>query len=1134
MLTKGIASRVLVQMYVGVAFAAVMQLFTAVSLAQSTFGEFVGTVKDPSGASISGCTVTVKNLGTSATRTATTDSTGSYTVVNLEPGAYEITMEAPGFQKLIRQNLQLLSRQTERVDGAMALATQAQAVEVAVQAEAPINTEVSNIAETKLGRELIDLPVALGSRASGSTSAFSTLTTQPGVEIDNSNQISVAGANVDMLSMSIDGISTMSPRNSSPITELFPSFDGIEEIRVSEINNAAEFGGISDVTTISKAGTNQYHGSIFENHQNSAFAARDTFSPKVPKLIMNDFGASFGGPISVPKLYNGKDRTFFFMDYEGLRLPRQKVLSESVPSVPLRNGDLSKYSGQIKDLDGTPFSGNQIPATRINSVSAGVLKYLFPLPNTGGPTDIANNFVQNFGVPIKSNQGDMRLDQNITSKQAVFARFTYKYKEDQRLPCGLCAAPLNGTALGGALQVPERDWSVTGAHNWVISPRMVNEFRAGWTGLHQATTFGLNGGQIEDQLGLTPFIQQGHDFLRQVSTTPNVRIAGFQRTGGVGSNRQQTQTYQFLDNLTWTKGRHTFRFGGDFRYLTALYTSVFDALWLGRYNFTNSVTGPVIGNPYAAFLLGVPSSQTISTVLYPDTDAYGKAYAFYAQDDWKITPSLTINYGLRWEYHPMFEDHNYNVAAFLQDYNTTVKGQKVHGAVAVPNESLKLVNPAFAESIAPTPVLTADQAGIPNSLRYSSKRDFAPRIGFAWRVTKDGKTVIRGGYGRFIDAPLGFLILSSWAVEASYVGTFTNSIKSGKPQYTFPYPFPADLAAATGTQDFDLSYNLHYEDPYVQQWNFTFERDLGFQTAVRVSYDGSRGSNVSLTTNPAQVRPNTIGFDAASGSSPFPLWDSLVNVENSGRSNYQSFTISVNKRFSKGLQFLFSYNHAKNLSNSGGWNPTSFVGEGGGQTSDYYNPNIDYGRVPFTRNHRVIANFLYETSSHSGSRLLNQVLGGWEVAGRLLFQTGPYVSVTAPGTDPSGTNFDNSFNGGDPRADIVSGTPLYPVHKNINSWVNPAAFALPPDNIGRFGDSPVGAIVGPGTQAVSLSVYRSFRYKERYALRIGASAVNLFNHPNYGIPNTSLGTAPFGTISSLQTAEDSGPRAIQLGGRFTF
>src|SRR5206468_9892157 len=200
---------------------------------------------------------------------------------------------------------------------------------------------------------LLDLPVALGSRAAGSTSAFSTLTTQPGVAIDNSGQISVAGSKIDMVSISIDGISTMSARNSAPISELFPAFDGIAEIRVSEINNTAEFGGISDVTTITKGGSNQFHGGIFENHQNSAFAARNTFSSTVPKLIMNDFGAFAGGPIR-------NDRTFFFMDYEGLRLPRQQVLVGNVPSLALRDGDLSVYPTQIRDVDGTPFAGNEI------------------------------------------------------------------------------------------------------------------------------------------------------------------------------------------------------------------------------------------------------------------------------------------------------------------------------------------------------------------------------------------------------------------------------------------------------------------------------------------------------------------------------------------------------------------------------------------------------------------------------------------------------------------------------------------------------------------------------------------------------------------------------------------------------
>jgi hypothetical protein len=1117
----------LTQLYLLSVLAGVVQILTVIGLAQSTFGQFVGTVKDPSGAVIPGCVITIKNLGTSATRSTLADETGSYTLVNLEPGEYEMRMEAAGFQPVTRTNLPLLARQTVRVDGVMLLSSQAQTVEVKAEAVAPIATEVSNIAETKLGRELIDLPVALSSRASGSTSAFNTLTTQPGVEIDNSGNISVAGATYDMVSMSIDGISTVSARNSGPITELFPSFDGISEIRVSEINNSAEFGGTSDITTITKGGSNQLHGGIFENHQNSAFAARNTFSSTVPKLIMNDFGAFGGGPIR-------KDRMFFFADYEGLRLPRQQVLVENVPSLALRNGDLSVYPNQIRDVDGTPFPGNQIPASRISPLSAAILKSLFPPPNAGAPDAIARNYVQNFPTPITSNQGDLRIDHNITSSQTVFGRLTFKHREDTRLPCD-CLDPtnLNGSVLHGAFQRPENEWSLTGAHNWIINSSIVNEFRAGWTGFHLTRTFGITGSQIEDQLGLTPYIRQDRHFLEKEDVVPNIRISGFQRTGGNGSSRQQTSTLQFLDNVTWVEGKHTWKIGGDFRYLTALFTSVFDSRWLGRYDFNNTVTGPVVGNPFAAFLLGIPSSSNIATTIFPDSDTYARHYAFYGQDDWKVTPRLTINYGLRWEYHPMFEDHNYNVANFLQEYFTGLDGTKVHGAVVVPDDGLQLTHPAFAESIYPTPVLTTSQAGIPHSLRYSQKTDFAPRIGFAWRSTADGKTVIRGGYGKFIDAPLGYLVLAAWGVSASDVATFTNSIKDGKAQYTFPYPFPANVAQP-GTQEFLQSYSLHYKDPYIQQWNFTIERSLGFQTGLRVSYDGSHGSHLSVTTNPDQVPANTIGFDKASANAPYPLWYSLANVESIGRSNYHSFTVSLNKRMSRGLQFLFSYNHAKNLANVGGFNPTAFQGEGGSQSSDYYHLDYDYGHVPFTRNHRVIANFLYEISSHSSNRLVNHMVGGWEVAGRMMFQSGPYLSVVAPGADPAGTNFANTANGGDLRADIIPGVPIYPTNKSINQWANPAAFAVPADNIGRFGTSPIGPVVGPGSQVVSLSIYRSFRYKERLTFRIGASAANLFNHPNYGVPNLDLGTAPFGTIRSLQSAEDSGPRAIQFGSRLTF
>ena len=1092
--------------------------------AQSTFGSFVGTVTDPSGGFVVGCTVTLKNLGTSATRTTQTDATGTYTTVNLEPGNYEITMEMAGFKKEVHSGLPLQARQTIRVDGELSVGTQSQTVEVNTSGEAPISTETSNIAETKQGKELIDLPVAIASRATGSTSAFTTLTTQPGVQIDNNGNLSVAGGKPSMLSMTIDGISTMSPRNTAPISELFPAFDGIAEIRVSEINNTAEFGGISDITTISRSGTNSLHGGAFENHQNSAFAARNTFSAKVPKLIMNDFGGFLGGPIVLPKLYNGKDKTFFFATYEGLRLPRETVLNQSVPSLALRNGDLSAYLPKvIRNLQGVPFANNQIPTSQIAPVSLAALKYLYPMPNAGGPNSIANNYVQNYATPISSNQGDIRLDQNITSKQSAFARLTYKRRSVENAP--------TGSVLTGSTLAPENDWSLTGAHNYILSSHIVNEFRTGWTGTHASNVPGIPASTIATQIGIAPYLQQD---LTGVNTNPDFKIAGFQRTGGAYSSISNTQTIQFLDNLTWTRGGHTVKFGGDYRYMTALYTDAFGFDFLGVYTFNNSTTS-VIGNPYAAFLLGVPDNTALARTIQPNTQAYASSYATYAQDDWKVTPRLTLNYGLRWEYHPMFGDHLYNTANFLPNYSSVINGTAVRGAVVVPDKGVSNILPAFAESIAPTPIFTATQAGLPQKLRYAQKTDFAPRIGFAWRATADGKTVVRGGYGRFIETTLGQLASGAWAVQSSDVGQFTNSIANGQAQYTLPYPFPSNLAQP-GSQAFQYSYSLHYKDPYVQQWNLTIERDLGFQTGIRLSYDGSHGRDLGVFNDLTQVRPNTVGYAQAKSTSPYPIWAAINNYQNAAVSNYQSFTAALNKRLSAGLQFNISYNLAKNLSDVGGYNPTSFAGAGGGYITDSNKAYLDYGNVPYTRRQRFLATFLYQTTSRLNNALVNQLLGGWEVAGVLTFQTGPFLTVLAPGADPSGTNFANSYDNstGASRPDAVSGISATPANQSINQWINPAAFAIPKDNIGRFGNSPVGSVVGPGTQIVALSLYRSFKLRESLALRVGASASNLFNHPNYAVPNLYLGTSPFGTINNLQTAEGAGPRSVQLGARLTF
>ncbi len=1107
-------------------------ILTTPGFAQSTFGTFLGTVRDPSGAVVPECVVTVTNTGTSAKRSTITDKDGGYVLVNIEPGTYDIVMQAPGFQPTTLKELQLTARETVRTDANLTLAGQTQTVNVNAESEKVITTEVSNIAETKSGRELNDLPVAIASRGLGSTSAITTLTTQAGVQTDSSGNLSVAGSKPSMLSISIDGISTMSPRNEAPIAELFPSFGGIAEIRVSETNNGAEYGGISDIATISKSGTNDLHGGLFENFQNSNLDARNPFSATVTLVKMNDFGGYIGGPVIVPRLYHGRDKTFFFFDYEGLRLPRQQFIEESVPSLALRSGDLSVYSGAIKDGFGNLLPGNQIPTTLISPVARAALQYLFPLPNLGPANAIANNYAVNFPTPISSNQEDLRLDQNINSRQTMFFRATYKNRDITNAPAS------TGTILAGGLYQPEIDYAFTVAHNFVIRPTMVNELRLGISASTVTTSDTANAQLITQQIGITlPQPPIGN-------ITPNFAITGFQPTTSTASNINIGKTQQLIDNFTWTKGSHTIKFGGDLRKFGAYLSHGFASSQAGQYTFNGSVTNSIIGNPYAAFLLGVPDKTQVAVtdlgLASNDENMYAYGYAAFAQDDWKITSRFTLNYGMRYEYHPAFNDHLHNTGVFLPNAYNVINGIAVHGVVAIPDAGYYLKSTLFEQSIYPTPVITATQAGLPDNLHYADKLEFAPRIGFAWRATADGKTVIRAGYGKFIEEELATLAVAAGAVPQSDNVNITNTLVNGVPTLTLAHPFPSNLAMP-GTQTFGSNAAIHYSDPFVQQWNFTLERDLGFNTGLRVSYEGNHGSNLGYAGNIAQIPANTIGYTAskAINASPYPLWSSLNTDLQGARSNYESVTVEANKRLSKGLQYSASYSFAKNLSNGQGYNPTGFPSEAGGQVTDVYNINLDYGNVSFTHRDRFLTTFLYDLPFGKGrtflgntNKLVDGVFGGWELSGYYLAQTGPYLTVVVAGADPEGDGFPTVTGNG--RADIVSGVNVIPANQSIYNWINKAAFATPPNNVGRGPTSPVGSVIGPGTNSLSLSLFKTVAIRERVRFQVGVAAANALNHPNYATPNLTFGTAAFGTITNVQSQENGGPRSLQATARLTF
>jgi Carboxypeptidase regulatory-like domain/TonB dependent receptor len=1121
-------------------------LSPASTLAQSTFGSIVGTVKDASGALVPGASVRLTNLGTAAERTVITDQHGDYSFLNLNPGRYQVTVTASGFESTDFSDLDLQSRETKRVDATLKLGAANETVMVQGSSAGVITTDVSNLAETKTGRELTELPVAVYSRSTGSTSPIDTLSTEPGVQVDDSNDLVIDGTTPALMSYTIDGISSVDVENSGPINELFPSFNSISEIRISGSNNNAEFSGVSDVTTTSKSGTNVLHGGIFENLQNTVLTAGNPFTHSTPTIIMNDFGGFLGGPIIIPHLYSGKDKAFYFMSYEGLRLPRQVPLITNVPTNDMRNGNLVDYLNgtPIYYPNGTPINPANVP---ISQVSANMLQYFFPQPNYGSSTDTQKNYRVNYPAPISSDQADLRLDYVITSKQSMFVRGTYKTRSVITPPDPNCTGYcINaGSPITGAFGYPEDDQGVTFSHNYAISSSLVNEFRAGFNGIHQtyAMLEGTTAGYLAQSgiQGITP---------NPTPTAPDMNITGFMITGGGNPSVQHSNIVQFLDNFTWSKGKHTFKFGADFRHMSDHDDNVFGNYSAGQYYFNNSTQysdingNPVyIGDPYTAFLLGYPDyTYNSEQITHPAMNGRGWGYGFFGQDDWKITNRLTLNLGLRYELHPPLKDAEYNTAAFLPTYN--VDG--VTGAVVVPNQTaLGYTSSDFATSIAPSPVITAAQAGIPTALRYTYKKDFGPRLGFAWRLAGTDKTVLRGGWGRFIEQPLGFSLVSGWAVSSSFVNYTGQSqtAPGGTPTISFPSPFSTTVVP--GGAAFEYAFPIHYVDPSVQQWNLTFEQDLGHDIGMRLSYIGSHGSNLETFVDLNQVPANTIGWaNAFPLYAPFQTWGYIQSIVNGAESNYNSMSAALTKRFVNGLQFQASYMWTRDLSDAQGYAPSDITTEGSSISSDRYHLGLDYGNTTFDRRNRFLATYLYELPFGKTKRFLNTggavntVVGGWQLGGVVVFQSGAFLTPFQVTTDPGGTNL--LSNAGSTRADRVSGVPVYlhgiPSAAGDPTFLNVNAFTDPPNNSASFGNAGVGNVIGPGTESWSMSLIKSTPLWEGGTFHFGAEASNVFNHRNYETPDMNVDDGPtgFGIITALQTAEGAGPRNIEITARISF
>ena len=1148
---------------------------TLPALAQTIFGTILGTVTDPSGAVLPNVVITVTNQGENISRDVSSDAQGNYRAENMKAGLYTVSAKATGFKDMVLTDVRLDARQTVRADMKLTMGSAAEKVTVEANAEL-VNTESQVISASIGSTEVLALPANY--RGAGSTSPYSLLAFLPGVTGDNDGNISVQGTGINQVEFSVDGISTTDIRSSGPQREMFPSAENIAEMKVQGSGGGAEYGNPADITTISKSGTNAFHGSVFEYFQNAALDATRFVDPlpPVPKAAKsaNTFGGSLGGPLF------GK-RTFFFADYEGMRYRSQTARSESVPGQAMRNGDLSEFCAhydvnqicdadpslpheQLHDLDGTPFQGNIIPVGRIDPRATAVLQF-YPLPTQGDVNNYQHlNHTVNAPNPILSDQFDIRIDHTINTKQNVFGRWTYKNGRSTD-------RGFNASVLGLPPETDfEHDNQVVLAHNYAITPNLINELRGGISRRQNGGNFPLDGPAFMQQLGLNPdqlgpFPPGGFpDFVFE----PRGHIDSIVHTR---PNPELSRNFQINENLTWTKGKHTLKFGFDLRKLhlvTAWYSGSSSADDYGDFFFNGQYTGQNgdIGSGFADFLLGVPYYTYVTHTPPRNIDGTATHYYGYAADTFRATNKLTLDVGLRISRIPPLYDP-INLTNFDPSAQPGDTGRVI---ISADPRSLAATQPLWAQAVNAcqdqpnhipnyagpdpnfpcTPFLTSKQAGWPKQLR-NVYTNFAPRVGFAYRPFADNKTVIRGGIGLYDVTTLGAVFFSVAGIHDGFQGNFSNTGVGDPGFFRFPDVLNNATNAGVGSQSFFTANRRDKKDPYSIQWNLSVERALHGNTALRVSYIANRG--VQLTWSPNLNQPPII--NGAVGPTPFPLWRA-VRVRSSGAiSSYQSMQTELMHKYSHGLTLQSTWTWARNLSDVESWPRSGFSGEVTGDKMNLYDMHADYGNTGGTRKHRWITTMVDELPIGKGRFLLgnahgvlNGIVGGWRLSTILLVQSGPFDTPFLF-FDSSGNAVNRGFN----RPD-AGGNPNN-FHHTRTQWWNQNVYACPggvagqdftdPNDpltlkckdeniIGRFGNSTVGSLVGPGTFNLSMGLAKDFQITERFKLKFESSFTNLPNHPNWDDPRNNLSEGTFGRVLATRIGDAGGNRVGQFALRIEF
>jgi hypothetical protein len=1067
----------------GVVLVAALFAAAGAARAQSPLGAVTGLALDPSGAPVPEARIVLENSATGIRQETRTNTAGNYVFVNLAPGPYRLSAEAKGFRRFEAAGLEVAAYRTVRQDVRFDLASTATEVTVSEAASPLVQSETPSVGVQLSSRLVLELPTNLRSvyNNAGDSGLIANLMplTVPGVvQMGNGAYWMSPGAGPNGLRLKVDGVDTTFGNFGSPDPVSQPSLESVEEFTANIAGNRAEFSGLGTVTTVTKTGTNNLHGSLFWFGRNAALDARNPFLPSRAFQNIHNYGASLGGPLR-------KDRTFFTATADLIDGVRGYTFTSNVPTLAMRRGE---FAAAVRDplAGGAPFADNRIPQSRTAPEAARAQELLYPAPNFGAETLAVGNYRAAFNGAEWHRLLEGRVDHNFSSAQSGFLRYQYKH-DDYDIPGARGQLP--PVTEGTSNNVRKMHMAVAG-HAWTISPSMFNEFRSGLVVLESKSSADVKGQDLLNRIGIRGLLPRPG-----APGVPRFSVAGLSTFTQILLNPVIDGHFQVSDNLTRVAGRHTVKAGIEYiRWFVNRHVTSNPALF-GDFSFTNRFSG----QPYGDFLLGLPT--TVGRI-----DPWAAQYfrwndlSFFVQDDWKIHPRISLSYGLRHEYNgpPLARDDNF--------YNFNV----ANGAATLASAAARrLTSPFYPSAL---PLETAEEAGLGRTLRRADKNNWAPRIGFSWRLDETGRTVVRGGagiyYGHFSVAALGNQVAGPFAVST----TSNNAISGGTPLFTLANPFAAPGSAGTLNLN-GLTPDLR--NMYSLQYTLSVERELSRNLGVRLTYIGTKGTQLPYLRNINQPLPSTQPF--AQSRRPYPIYNNVVYAENGANNSYQGLQAGVVKRYSRGLQLQSTWIWAKQLSEVDDTNNAEL----NTQIENAYDRRRDRANVYSVPRHQWMNQALWELPLGRGP-----LLGGWQLNFLLNLSTGHWLNPVFTGSDPSNTN---TFGG---RPD-VAGPLTYP--RTLAAWFDRAAFAPPPAGAGRFGNAGRNVIEGPGYVVFNAGVLKRFTLPREHQLEAGASFTNLLNHFNYGQPNMTVNVSAGGTITSTHVFLPAGtPRQGMLTLRWKF